>query len=250
MAVKEPAPWLWDALKSIGDQDRQDWELCVGIDGKSEVIADSIRHFDNDARITTLDENSGASRCRNAALGNARAPIIAVLDADDLWLPHHLSSHVAAFDRDPKLILRGTRAQVVDEIGHLTSPNPGIHHIGLPFRLLVRNQFVHSSVAYRREIAWRLGGYPPGVRVGEDYFLWLTLAGSGRITNSLEFNVRYRRHKGQSSRNPIDLKSSLSILQAKEDLGRKLHVPRFSVRILHRMWLSKQRISETEYSGF
>lgn len=90
---------------SIGSALRQtyaDFELLVVGDGctdDSERVVAKV----NDSRVRwiNLPANSGhQSAPNNEGIRQARGEIIAYLGHDDLWLPHHLQSHVAALDAD------------------------------------------------------------------------------------------------------------------------------------------------------
>ncbi len=95
----------WSAVLpySIGSVLRQtfgDFALLVVGDGcadDSEAVVAAVG--DPRVRWINLAENSRhQSAPNNEGLRQARGEIIAYLGHDDLWLPHHLSSHVQALD--------------------------------------------------------------------------------------------------------------------------------------------------------
>lgn len=95
------ADTLSRALESVMAQSFEDYELLVVDDGSTDATADVLSTF-KDKRIHTISqENMGVGRARNRALGEARGDLIAFLDSDDAWTPHHLSLATAFFDAHP-----------------------------------------------------------------------------------------------------------------------------------------------------
>src|SRR5207237_462998 len=73
-----------------------------------QVLADLD---DQRIRIVEHTENRGLGPTRNTALREARTPLIAHLDADDLWEPEYLEAILPAFD-DPHIALAYCNARV------------------------------------------------------------------------------------------------------------------------------------------
>ena len=101
--------FLAEAIESVLAQTFNDWELLLVDDGSgpsAAAIAKSyeaqypkqIRYFEHPKHA-----NCGATVSRNVAIRHARGEFIAVLDADDVWLPSKLANHVALLDAHPEL---------------------------------------------------------------------------------------------------------------------------------------------------
>jgi glycosyltransferase involved in cell wall biosynthesis len=101
-------PYLAEAIDSVLVQEYSDWELILVNDGSTDAsgaIANdyAARH---PTRIRYIEhpggENRGMSASRNLGMRHARAELIAMLDADDAWLPGFLARQVAELDAHPE----------------------------------------------------------------------------------------------------------------------------------------------------
>lgn len=88
------------ALLSVRAQTFSDWELLLVDDGSTDDTQERIAGFDSRMRVLR-QENQGVTAARNAALREASGELIAFLDSDDEWLPHHLMVAAAFFDANP-----------------------------------------------------------------------------------------------------------------------------------------------------
>lgn len=90
------------ALPSALGQTLQDIEIIVVLDGPdSDTQARLAASGDPRLRSIVLPEPVGGSEARNVGVRAARAPWIAFLDDDDVWLPHKLADQVALASRLP-----------------------------------------------------------------------------------------------------------------------------------------------------
>ena len=99
--------FLAEAIESVRAQTFTDWELLLVDDGSSDgssAIARGYAEREGD-RIRYLEhpghENRGMSASRNLGIRHARGDLVALLDADDVWLQHKLSRQVALLDANP-----------------------------------------------------------------------------------------------------------------------------------------------------
>lgn len=82
------------AIESVLVQTYPQWELVIVDDGSSDSTGEVVSRYD-DPRIKMIrQENQGEAAARNTALKNIQGEFLAFLDADDLYLPHHLESLV------------------------------------------------------------------------------------------------------------------------------------------------------------
>lgn len=205
--------YIAEAIESVRAQSYGRWELVVVDDGSQDNTAEVVEGFiAKDARIRCLQrQNGGQGAARNAALAQARGPLVAFLDADDLWLPNKLSLQVNT--------LVETRAQVVFSDGFYVTGDDTTDE-SLPFdtmkgkfageemfKLLFEYNRIHVlSVLVRRDALDAVGLFDESrlCQNCEDYDLWLKLARYGAVFYGMrEHLVRYRRHTGSMTASQV-----------------------------------------------
>jgi len=98
----QAAATLAETLHSIGAQTRQPDEVIVVDDGSTDGTADIARTAMPSARVIT-QANAGAAAATNVGVAAARGDLLAMLDADDLWMPGKLAAQEAALREAPHL---------------------------------------------------------------------------------------------------------------------------------------------------
>lgn len=99
--------FLREAVDSVRAQTFDDWELLLVDDGSSDGSSDIARGLaaSQPDRIRYLEHeghrNLGLSASRNAGIAQARGRCIALLDADDVWLPDKLERQLDLLEHHP-----------------------------------------------------------------------------------------------------------------------------------------------------
>lgn len=103
--------FLEEAINSVLQQTYTHWEIALIDDGSSDnstAIAKehAVRY---PGKIFYVEHeghaNKGLSATRNAGIAKAKGSLIALLDADDVWLPQKLQKQVAVFQQNPTVSL-------------------------------------------------------------------------------------------------------------------------------------------------
>ena len=195
------AAYIGEALDSVFAQTRTDYQVIVINDGSPDT--DKLERVLQPYRQRILymkQENRGVSAARNAGIRAARAPLIALLDSDDMWEPNYLAVQIAALERDPTIDVIYPNALVfgdAPEAGRTfmeICPSAG----EVTFEALVTARCtVMVSALVRRETVIRAGMFDEAFRGPEDFDLWLRIVKQGgRIAYHDQVLVRYRRRGG------------------------------------------------------
>ena len=180
MGVWNGAPRVREAIESVLGQTLGDLELVVVDDGSTDATASILGSFGDPRVRVTRQRRGGLTSALRSALGLARAPLVARLDADDVALPERLERQRDFLERHPEVGLLGTAAREVDGIGREVGVvRPPTEDAALRGALIRHNPFVHSSVMMRRSALEQAGGYDPSFPVAQDYDLWMRMS---RIT--------------------------------------------------------------------
>jgi glycosyltransferase involved in cell wall biosynthesis len=205
MTTYNRADMVDGAIKSVLSQTYDKWELLILDDASTDDTKSVVaQHAKKDPRIIYLPapENLGITKNRNRAFPLATGEYIAVLDSDDLWTrPDKLQKQVEFLASHPDHVLVGSNVSVINEnaevVGHFKYEG---QDQAIRARLLLRNQFTHSAVLWRRRPRAEELRYDETVPVWEDYDLILRLGQIGKLANLPEEMTAYRKHGGNISK--------------------------------------------------
>jgi hypothetical protein len=199
--------YLEASLQSVLHQTLHDIEVIVVDDGSTDASMEIVNSFD-DPRIVIVhqSENKGLAASVNLAIGQAKAPFMARMDADDVSLPERLERQVIFLQDHPDISVVGTALQYMGYSNHLEhfpeSPED------CAARLLFNVCVGHPSVVFRRSVFDRPENrYDPGLRqYSEEYDFWCRLAPSYRFANLSDPLVRYRTYPPEKKQEATELR--------------------------------------------
>jgi len=157
-----------------------------GSTDESVSIVDRFRKTANFDLHLVNQDNQGVSVARNRGIAESASAIVCLLDADDAWHPRFMETMQALISEYPDASLY-CLGHLLFESGRTIKPKHGCPE---GFRGYVDNFFLASSsgsvansskVAIRKAALTDVGGFPEGVCIGEDLFLWIRLASVGRV---------------------------------------------------------------------
>jgi glycosyltransferase involved in cell wall biosynthesis len=175
----DSAATLRRAIDAVLAQTVTDLELIVVDDGSTDAsaaIASAAATRDARVRLLSMGANVGIARSLNAGIEAARAPFVAVQDADDFSDPARLERQLAVLEGDPAVAVVGCRMHEVDEAGRALAPRTSFAAGDVRDVLLRFNPIPNTSAAFRRDAVLAAGGYDPRYRYAMEYDLWLRLA--------------------------------------------------------------------------
>lgn len=203
MSVYNNEAFLAAAIDSILAQTFEDFEFLIVNDGskdRSAAIIDELAA--RDSRIRPIhQENRGLIASLNRMISEARAPIIARMDGDDIALPERFSKQIAFLNAHPEVGVLGTNVHDMDEAGNNipTINTYPLSHASIQAAFGSRPTLAHPSVMIRTDTVRAVGAYRSAYHYCEDYDLWLRLSTVTQLANLPEKLLRYRRSTGQVS---------------------------------------------------
>src|SRR5262249_206424 len=102
LPVRDEEPFLAECLESLSAQTLSDFEVIAMDDGSTDgTLAILEAHARADSRFLVLQqEQAGMVAASEHARAEARAPLVARMDADDVALPERLELQVAAIEQE------------------------------------------------------------------------------------------------------------------------------------------------------
>jgi len=100
--------FLQEAIDSVLSQGYKNWEFLLVDDGSTDGGGAIARRYAEEypQKVYYIEhpnhENRGAAASRNVGVRRARGKYVAILDADDVWLPHKLEQQVAILEATPR----------------------------------------------------------------------------------------------------------------------------------------------------
>jgi hypothetical protein len=193
------AQYVAPALESTLGDDSPPIELIVvddaSTDGSAEVVLDWFeRHPHIPAKLVRHPVNQGLPAARNRATAEARAPLVFILDADNLILPGGLRRLMEALSRDPDAAFAYGILRTFDANG----PTGLLSFYPWDPEVLAHGNYIDAMALIRRDVLERLGGYGTDRRLHglEDYDLWrriATVAGRGAFVPEVVGEYRVSR---------------------------------------------------------
>lgn len=187
MPVFQAATTLPDCLASIGAQTFSDFELLAIDDGSTDAGPDILqRAAAEDRRIRVIDRGRrGLVAALNTGLAEARADLVARMDADDMMYPERLARQWAFMQAQPWVTVLGTQVRGFPDAcitegfqRYLDWQNALLTPTEIANDIYTESPFAHPSVMFRRNAVIAAGGYRHG-DFPEDYELWLRLHAAG-----------------------------------------------------------------------
>ena len=170
------ATMVVEAVESVLAQEASNFELIVVDDGSNDDTADRLGLYGHRLRYYK-QSNTGVSGARNRGLELCRAPFIAFLDSDDLWLPDKLRLQHQYLVKHPEVQICQTeevwwrKGRRVNPKKHHQKPSGDIFRRSLDLCLVSP-----SAVMVRRELFETVGYFDEELPAAEDYDLWLRVA--------------------------------------------------------------------------
>ena len=189
-------------LESILAQDYPSFEIVVVDDGSTDNTPEAVKPLL--ARHSNLgyvrQKNQGVGPARNRGIAETRGELIAVCDADDLWLPDKLSRQAPVF-QDPEVGLSYTDCVLLFP-GGKEEPCGRPMYGGDRFADMLLHNFVPcSSAVFRRSCLKQCGFFHPDKRMQgtADKHMWLKILLRYKISGVASPLLKLRKEYGSMS---------------------------------------------------
>jgi glycosyltransferase involved in cell wall biosynthesis len=200
LSVRDGAPYLGAAMRSILSQTETALDLIIIDDGSSDTGMNIARSF-KDPRMRIIEDNAqlGLVERLNQALDSAPTQFVARMDADDISAPNRLERQLAFMTAHPEVGICGSWYMLFKFEG-LEEARLPTGHFRIAARTLFDSPFGHSTVMFNMKHLDQHGlRYSKEAEHAEDYELWERAHPLVRMANIPEFLLYYRQHPEQVS---------------------------------------------------
>jgi glycosyltransferase involved in cell wall biosynthesis len=191
-------------------------DIIVVDDGSTDSTRTVLERYGSRIKLL-VQPNAGVSAACNAAVRLSSSEYLAFLDADDVWLPGRVAKTVAALLSNRQAQLAFTDYLIGQDLGAALDVIAFDGSPSLDEMLRLWMPIARSAVTMRRETFERCGGFPEGVRWGEDMYLWLRTREQGAFEYIREPLTFYRRNTspGGEQRYPLEARKRFERLVLK-----------------------------------
>lgn len=175
------APYVLKALTSVVSQSYRDFELIIVDDGSTDnsatICEEYLQNITHQTSHIIHQKNAGVAAARNNGVKASKGDYVAFLDADDWWKPTFL-------EEMDKLIADYPDAGIYAT--NYIYYKPAKTHVALKLQRGYMNYpeaylcgpmpIWTGAICMPRKVFDEMGGFPVGIKLGEDFLLWAKTA--------------------------------------------------------------------------
>jgi glycosyltransferase involved in cell wall biosynthesis len=202
-----------DTLESVRSQTFTDWELVVTEDGSKDRTEELVRAFatslPQSVKYHWHAQNKGLPATRNTGLSVAGSEWIAILDADDLWHPEHLSTLLETAEKTGAA-LAFSSCRIFDSATNTTvgTREACAKSLAQIESALFTGELViqPSTVLFRHTLAAETGQFDAKFPICNDLEFWIRALRAGyRFAHTGRITCDYRKHANAMSGRSAEL---------------------------------------------
>lgn len=235
-------------LQSVFNQTFQDFEIVIVDDGSTDGSVAEVEKY-SDSRIRLVhQQNAGVSAARNRGIEEAKGELIAFLDADDEWTSEYLATQYHLYQKYPDCSVFACNYEFRNSDGVVTSTiirkisfagEDGILPNYFEVACCSHPPLWTSAVMVKKQAIQAIGGFPVGIKSGEDLLTWARLAVNEKIAYSKivlsvfcesESDVNESKAQTRSGSESIVLQSLLDLYESESSLSIKKQLKRYILR--------------------
>lgn len=186
------APYVAKAIESVLAQTFANYELLVVDDGskdESASIAAKVIESRQNCRLIR-QENAGVSLARNNGVAASQGDFLCFLDADDWWEATFLEEMDKLVTEFPDAGIYGTNYTIINEtrrktrvasIGVVAGFEKGYINYCQVYAKTMYMPLWTGAVCIPRIVFDEMQGFPQGIKLGEDFLLWIRVVLKYRV---------------------------------------------------------------------
>jgi len=170
------------AIDSIIKQTYKDWELIIVNDGSIDYTDDLVKEYiekDNRIRLCSLYQNQGRANAYNIGIVQAKADLIAIHNADDVYYPKKIEKQIVIFTWNKILDVLGTGLKIPKYNKKEIAPHQVTAEI---YKHMMIN---HATIMFKKKWFYKVGGYDTKFKRCVDWDFCCKLFDAGAVMQSI-----------------------------------------------------------------
>ena len=209
--------YISETIESVISQTYDNWEMIIIDDGSKDNSAKVVeKYLKEDPRIRLIQqENAGSAAARNRGIKECTGQYIALLDADDVWLPEFLEKQIS-FMKQKKAYCVACGYGRIDE-----NSQPILHTIIPPAVITRKSMEIMNRIGcltglYDRRVHGKVFLREEFGSIRDDYAYWMDIINLvGRGYGNPEVLANYRVLNGSTTGNKKKLIKKQYVFQRK-----------------------------------
>ena len=231
-------------LQSVLNQTFQDFEIVIVDDGSTDGSVDEVKKL-TDPRIRLIcQKNVGVSAARNRGIEEAKSDLIAFLDADDEWKPEYLATQYHLYQKYPECSVYACNYEFRDSKGKVTptiirklpfTGEDGILSNYFEVAICSHPPICSISIMVKKQAIQAIGGFPIGIKSGEDLLTWARLAVNEKIAYTKGIEAVFNVEGYSIAEKPKRMPAKIDVV-GKELHILLLHYPSKGLKLYNALW--------------
>lgn len=213
-------PFIRATLASVASQTRLPAEVVVIDDGSTDQTVPLASEWSERLPLQVVTSaHHGPAAARREGIRLSGAPLLTLLDADDVLLPNHLERLLRVYEAHGGVATANGLRWHPDHVGRLvtTGQRLPVPPVAAQPKAILRKNFVFICSLFSRLDYERVAGFRDGFSGAEDWDLWIQLIRSGLgIHASAEPTCLYRINQHSLTSNPGVYEQYLAVLAQAE----------------------------------
>lgn len=191
--------YLKEAFDSVFAQTYKNWEIIFWDNASTDRSAEIAKSYGEKVRYFLAPKTTPLGEARNLAIKKSTADLVAILDADDIWMPNRLERQIKEFWDSEAVVCYSSVEEISKDGAHLRYVHVG-KKSGYIFEELLNQFDINVSTLLMKRNVLVKEGYEFDLQMvgSEEYNLFMRIAAKYKFCVINECLAKWRVHQSTS----------------------------------------------------